>query len=292
MGDWKILIGHQKAAQQILTDLFTPQTILQDETRRRIISWYIRFDLFAATIAGGQTLLGRDWYAAQTDFYTRQAQARPDDLGARFEDFFASTRLLATDVTSLIAGRMAGTIGDDHFVNEVNRLDGQITSFGGLLESAFTEPSYFIKSLPSAPPPSDSDISDFRDPNFLYGGDLFTMNYVLLDFWAIKLNFKHQLMLVQGLKPGPELTAIALKKSKMFEALQYSDQLPPGGILGCQASHGLASLFLPRDRKHTMWARRNFALIEQNGYVSAKALRVSLLTQRTVTYIPQSCVSG
>lgn len=240
---------------------------MQDETRRRIISWYIRFDLFAATMAGGHTLLSREWYSAQSDFYARQAQARPDDLGAKFEDFFAASRLLATDITLLIAAKMRGTLSDQQFVEQADRLDDQINGFCGMLETTFTDPAYFLKSLPAAPPPSNDDITDFRDPNFIYGRDLFTMNYVLLDIWAIRLNFKYQLMLVLRQQPSPELTEIALKKSKMFEALQYSEQLRPGGILGCQASHGLASLFLPRDKKHTDWARRRFALIEQNGYV-------------------------
>ncbi|KAI6863453.1 hypothetical protein KC316_g20259, partial [Hortaea werneckii] len=91
LGDWVNLLGHQRAAHQILTDLYTPMTIMQDETRRKIIGWYIRFDLFAGMMSGGETNLGREWFAVHSDFYTRQTMDRPDDLGAKFEEYFATS---------------------------------------------------------------------------------------------------------------------------------------------------------------------------------------------------------
>ena len=141
----------------------------------------------------------------------------------------------------------------------------QYEEYGSIVENAFREHSNFIKDLPNAPPRKDSDITDYHDPNFLFGGELYTMNFVLLDYWAIELMFKYQLMTAQRNQSPEELTEIAFKKCKMIEALQYCDQGPPGGILGCQASLGIASLFLPKDQKHIDWCRRKYALVEQLG---------------------------
>ncbi|KAK5119621.1 hypothetical protein LTR85_007450 [Meristemomyces frigidus] len=273
LGDWVNLLGHQRAAFQILKDLFNPQTIMQDETRRKIISWYIRFDLFAGMMSGGQTCLEREWFASCADFYHRQARDRPSDLGAKFEDYFATSRLLATDVALLFSGQTKDTITDEQFAGDTANVMTQFANFGRTIQTAFTDPSCFAKTFPNTQDPPQDEITDFRDPNFLYAGELFTMNFVLIDFWAIELMFKYQLTMAQRQQPPPELTEIALKKCKMFEAIEHSDQGPPGAVLGCQASLGIASLFLPKDKMHTDWCRRKFALIEQNGYIYPAALR-------------------
>ena len=263
LGDWVNLLSHQRAAHQIITDLFTPQTIMQSETHRKIISWYIRFDLFAGMMSGGKTVLGREWFDACAEFYKRQARDKPNDFGARFEDMFATSRLIATDIALLLASKGTGEKSDEQFAYEVRALTDQMDNFGQQLDTAFTDPSCFVKTFPKAPPPSDDEITDFRDPNFCLAGELFSMNYILIDFWAMQLMFRLQLSTT--LSTTPELEAIALKKCKMFEAVDYSGQGPPGAVLGFQASLGIACLLLPKEQKYTDWARRKFALMEQHG---------------------------
>ena len=267
------MLGHQRAAHQILTDLFTPETITQDETRRKIISWYIRFDLFAGIMSGGETNLGREWFCACKEHYCRQTRDRPDDLGARFEAYFSTTRLFATDIALLFAAKTKNAISDEQFDSGSHDLLAQSSEFKNEFETAFTDKSNYVQTFPNAPERSENDITDYRDPDFLYQGELFTMNYVLIDFWAIDLMFKHQLTIVQRQQPSAELTQIALKKCKMFEAIEHADQGPPGAVLGCQASLGIASMFLPKDEKHTDWCRRKFALIERGGYIYPAIMR-------------------
>ena len=240
---------------------------MQDETRRKIISWYIRFDLFAGMMSGGETVLGREWFASCADFYQRQAFDRPNDTGAKFEECFSTARLLATDVAMMFAAKSKNTISDEQFALSTNSMKDQLAKFGHDIKTAFTDPSIFVKSYPNAPPPSEDDITDFRDSMFLYASELFTMNYIQTDFWAIDLMFQYQLAAAQRQQPSPQLTEIALNMCKMMEAIEYCDQGPPGAILGSQASLGIASLFLPKDRKHMDWCRRQFALVEQSGCV-------------------------
>lgn len=263
LGDWVNLLSHQRAAHQIITDLFTPQTIMQSETHRKIISWYIRFDLFAGMMSGGKTVLGREWFDACADFYRKQARDKPNSFDALFEDMFATSRLIATDITLLLASKGTGETSDEQFAKETQALLVQMDDFERRLETTFTDPSCFVKTFPLAPPPSEDDITDFRDPNFCLAGDLFSMNYILIDFWAMQLMFRLQLATTQS--TPPELEAIALKKCKMFEAVMYSGHGPPGAVLGFQASLGIACLLLPKDKRHTDWSRRKFALMEQHG---------------------------
>jgi len=219
-------------------------------------------------MGGGKTVLGREWFAACADFYKRQARDKPEDLGARFEDYFATSRLHATDIAILLASKTTEQISDEEFAQEVAALLTRMETFGQELQTSFTDPSCFIKTFPLAPPPSEDDITDFRDPNFCYADDYFTMNFVLIDFWAIELMFRYQLSMAQPNQPPPQILGeLAFRKAKMMEAVQYCSQGPPGAILGTQASLGITSLFLPKDQKHTYWCRTKFALMERLGYV-------------------------
>ncbi|KAK1814631.1 hypothetical protein LTR12_011018, partial [Friedmanniomyces endolithicus] len=174
------------------------------------------------SMAGTETNLGREWFAACAEFYTLQARERPHDLGATFEKFFSTSRLLATDSTLLFAAKKKNTLSDEQFATEVDNISGQIMRFKHLVETVFDEPANFVTVSPLAPAPAPSaedDITDFRDANFLYGGDYFTMNYVLIDFWAIDMMFQNRLATTT---PSPQVAAqlveIALKECKMFEA--------------------------------------------------------------------------
>lgn len=259
------LLGHQKAAFEILTELYTPETIMQSETHRKIISWYIRFDLFAGLMSGYKTVLGREWFAAHTDYYKRQARDRPNDIGARFEEYFATTRLLATDVALIFAAKTKGDMSDQEFGERCQELAGDMAQFAQTLETAYTKSSYFVKSFPKAIPPYPEQSWNPRDPDFLYAGDMFTMNFVLIDFWAIHLMFKYQMTMAQQLPPSGDLQELAFKMCKMVDATECYDQSPLGSLLGTQASLGIASLFLPKDEMHKMWCRRYFAVVEQKG---------------------------
>lgn len=238
---------------------------MQDETRRKIINWYIRFDLFAGIMAGSETQLGREWFASAAEFYKRQTRDKPTDLGARFEMYFATSRLLATDVTLLFASKTKNAISDEDFALALRNLSHNFAEFDNEIQTAFTDPKYFVKSFPDAPPRTDDELFDFRDPHFLYAGELSTMNFVLIDHWAIDLMFKFQATLAMGQTPGADLTEIALKKAKMFEAIQYGGASEQTAVLGCQASLGMTALFLPKEPAYTSWCRQKLARIEQLG---------------------------
>jgi hypothetical protein len=268
LGDWLNLLSHQRAAKVILVELLTPESCIEDETRRKIVAWYSRFDISASLMSGSHTALSRDWCVALCTFYEQEAATRVGDHRALFKSLFSKTRVLAADVTLLFGARKRGTISDEQFVNEYQRLLSEFANNSEKLTNALPDSAQRITRLPNTPPPSQDDICDFRQSGLLYAGEFAPMNFALIDFWSVELTFKYQACLTQLQAPSDECRALALQLCQMFEALQYSDFRPMGGIVGVQSGLGLAALCLPNDEKHTWWLRRKFAAIEECGYVS------------------------
>ena len=261
LGDWVTLMGHQKACHQIITDLFTPQTIMRDETSRQIFRWYIRFELFAGTMSGGSTNLPQEWVEASLEYHKREARANPHDLSARFEECFAMNRALAADFTILMKTKLKNEIAYDRFIVQANQLMEQITAFGKKLRNMFTDSSTSAKSCFMVSLPDDLRHMDSDGATPFYSNELFTMNFVLLDFWTVELMVKQQILQESQFKLAP----IALKQCSMVEAVQVSDQARTGALIACQAAIGMASLFLPQEQRYIDWVRRKFASIEQSG---------------------------
>lgn len=265
LGDWVNLLIHQRAAYQIITEIFQPETIMRSETHRKIIAWYIRFDLFAGFMSGHESVLGREWHVACADFYARQARDKPKDLGSLFEEKFARSRLIAVDIAFLFSQKQQGITSDEDFGMGIMSTMSELDRMKEELESAFKDTRQFVKEFPNAPASVSDSVVDSTDANFLWAGELFPWNFILIDFWAIYLLFKSQVAQFNPLISGEEVLELAFKVGKMFEALQYCDQDPTAMMLGAQASLGMAAACLPKDEKTVNWCRQKYATIESCG---------------------------
>ncbi|KAI4844912.1 hypothetical protein E4T44_05924 [Aureobasidium sp. EXF-8845] len=272
LGDWVSLMGHQRAAYEILTELYTPQTVMECETHRKIISWFVRFDLFASFMRGRGPVSSRDWHAAYNEYYVRQARERPQDLGSLFEEKFAQSRLAAMDM-SLLFARYKDDGSSVDFITDMARLSARLDDMSEALDGAFADTRTYVKDFPNAPQGAWDNVVGSLDPNFLCAGDLFTWNFVLIDFWAIHLLFKSQVAQIESTVRDEEIVALATKVCKMFESLQYCDQDSTAMILRAHVSMGIAAACLPKDHRHTMWCRKKYAQVEQCGYIYPVALR-------------------
>lgn len=270
LGDWVNLLGHQKAAYEILTSLYTPQTIMQNETLRKVLHWYIRFDLYAGIISGTGIILGREWTAAGYDYYAQQALEKPDDISCKFEERLFRSRLLATDIAILFARRTKGTIDDGAFASQCDDLRHQFDVFEPQMDLALRDPNKLVTDFRGAPPRDPDDAVDSYAYDILYGDDIFTTNILLTDFWAMDLMFRHHLMSAGRIAPSEAagLPMKAMKVFRMFEAIERYPYSSPGSLLATQASLAVASFFLPKDEKFCMWSRRTLAKIESMGSVS------------------------
>ena len=105
-------MGHQRAAFEIITHLFTPQAMMQSPITRMIHSWYVRFDVFTWLLGGVEPSLPRDWYTAYADMCAAQAASDPDSPAWKIEECSAQMQLISLDVGVLFSRRVRKDQGD------------------------------------------------------------------------------------------------------------------------------------------------------------------------------------
>jgi hypothetical protein len=263
LGEWVNLIGHQKAAFQILTELFTPKTIMETELQRVVISWYTRFDVIAGLLSGSEMVLGREWFQSCHQYYVQCTKLDPNDLGWKIEEKQADIRLLALDMALLIAKRTKGSITLEDFMQEDALLSQRIAAWYNELDPRLRDPAYEVK-LEGEREPWDA-VNPF-EPGLLLGGPLWSVNFLLLDWQSVDLMHRYQTALALQQPPASnELEAIAMRSCMMIEAMERWPKSPKGTMIESQASLAINSLFFPKDFNHTMWLRRKYAAVECQG---------------------------
>lgn len=262
------LLGHQKAAYEMLLELYTPETIMETEVRRKILCWYSRFDVYAGIMSGYGTVLGREWSYAYEQYYVNQWLQCPDDIDRHIEAAIASHALTAADMTLLFSKLPRGEITVTDFMKENQDLSDRIRIWKKDLEPLLSRSEYLVTSFEGARPRDPDDIVDPYIPGTIYSGPLWTVNFMLLAWYALDLMHKYQTAMMLKQQPSVELVNLALEQCRLFEAIEYWPGSPPGSMLVAGASVAMASLFLPKDEKHSMWCRRKFAMIENMGYAT------------------------
>lgn len=265
LGDWINLLGHQKAAYEILTELYTPQTVMEDQMTRVILGWYMRFDVFAGLMGGFETVLSREWFSSSQDFFAQQATLDPQELDWKIEYTLAQLRLIATDMSLLFAKIGKGEISHEIFLRENQILGRRIEEWKTKMDLALQDPRYLVTDFSGARPVDPDDIVDPYQQNIIFQGRLWVMNIATIDWLSIDLMHKYQTALTLKTQPSRDLAMKGYAICQLFEAMEFYPGSPRGAILACQASLGIALLFLPRDEIHAMWGRRKLALIECNG---------------------------
>ncbi|CAF9932952.1 hypothetical protein IMSHALPRED_009020 [Imshaugia aleurites] len=275
LGDLVSLLGHQKAAHGMLLELYSSHSIMETEVRRKILAWYSRFDVMGGLMSGYQTVLGREWFVATEDYYRQQSLSYPNSIDYKIEAVIAKHRLLAVDMALLFAQLPRGAITIENFERESDKFAEQIRTWKENLDPIFQDPSYLVDSF-EGKERAPEDIVDPYLPGGLYKGAMFTFNFMLIDWHAIKLihGYKTASMLK---RPLPlELSNVALDICRLFEAIEYWSDSPPGSMLKAQGSLGLALLVLPKDEKHIMWCRRKLAKVESSGHIYPSTFRRQL----------------
>ena len=264
LGHWTNISGHVKAADQILRDLYTPETIMQDEAGRTIATWYIRFDFLAAIMNRNRPELSCDWISAYQQHCKRHSTDRPHDLPVPFGQLISILMQVTTDSISLMLLNEKEINSNDGSRTEPSILIQKYDDIGPMLEGLFAE---LIASAQSDSEMQRRDASiNFNDPSPSYdnhGETPFMVQYLTLDFWVMLLMFRYQGAIAQQREPIHKTEAFAVQMCKLVEELEGCQ----GALLGCAASLGLAGLFLPRHKKFIDWCRGKYASIEKLGWV-------------------------
>lgn len=272
LGDWINLLGHQKAALEILTELYTPQTVMQNDITRVILGWYMRFDVFAGLMGGFETVLSREWFSYAQEFFQQQINREPDNLVWKIEESIAHLRLIAMDMSNLFAKMGKGEISREQFMQDNEIMGRRIANWKAKMDPALQDSRHLVTDFSGAPPLDPDDIVDPYLPGTIYSGPLWVVNLSTLDWYSIDLMHKYQTALTMQTQPSAELGLKAYASCQLFEAIEFFPGSPKGSMLATQASLGISCLFLPRDPKHAMWARRKLAAIESNGFASISSL--------------------
>lgn len=267
LGDWVNLLGHQKAAFEILTKLYTPQTVMQSEMARMVLGWYMRFDVFASLMGGFETVLSRDWFAYAEDFLRQKGTIEPLTLSWKIEHIISQTRLIAVDMSILFTKMGKGEILHAQFVRENEIIGKRIQEWKTKMSPSLQDSRYFISDFSGARALDPDDIVNPYLPATIYSGPLWNVNLCVMDWHSLDLMHEYQTSLLMGTPPSPDLQRNAYASCQLLEAVEFWPGSPQGSLVACQASLGISCLFLPRDEKHAMWGRRKLAKIESHGFV-------------------------
>lgn len=252
----------------MLLELYSPDSIMESEVQRKILSWYSRFDVFAGLMSGNETMLAREWFCANEDYYRHQSRECPNNINYEIETAIASHRLIAMDMAVLFAKLPRGAISLESFIIENKELALRISTWKQHLDILLT---YARSAFETVEVEKKSVTTDVIDPYMPGGIDdkegLWTLNFLLMDGYAMDVMHRYQSALMLQQPPPSELEKLALKLCGMFEAIESWPTGPSGVVLSAQAALGIAILFLPKDDRHTLWSRRKLAKIEGLGYV-------------------------
>lgn len=258
-------MGHQKAALEILTRLFTPQTVLNAATSRILLTWYIRFDVFVGMMGGFETNLPREWFSSFVRFCRGRVEKDPRDLGMKTELHASALRLISRDMSILYARGGRREISGEEFATEHHHITNRLYEWKVKLDPALTDSNHLVTEFPHRIPLDQDDIVDPYKPGYLYNFPLFQTTILTAEWHSILVMHKSQEAFALQQEPSDELKRLAYAICEIFETVQLWPSAPNGALIPIQACLAIAALFLPRDSRYHMWLRRKYASLESLG---------------------------
>ena len=260
------LFGHQRAAGEMLLELFDPTTVVQDDCSRMCYVWYARFDVFVGMMAGNEPTLGPEWFRYNAQWYMQAAQEHPNDLRIQVESYFATHRLIAVEMALLNSKLPKGEILIEDYLREMAGLRERVLAARKTIDSLRQHKEYQVQTLDNPQPRSPDSIVEPYIPGRLMKGVLFPVNLMLIDWCAMNSMLSYQsAMVLQQPPPSGDLIRSAMEQIRTVDDIDNWSGSGAAAIVPLQASVGLVSLFLPREERYTMWCRRKLAKIECHG---------------------------
>ncbi|KAM3531333.1 hypothetical protein NHJ13051_000901 [Beauveria bassiana] len=108
LGDWLNLMGHQRAALELLTKLFTPQTILKTRIGQICLTWYSRFDAGISFLRLTRSKLSRDWLSDAAAYYGEKIKQKPNEIRWRAEERLIRLHIIRYDMSVLFSDAADG----------------------------------------------------------------------------------------------------------------------------------------------------------------------------------------
>jgi hypothetical protein len=272
LGDWVNLVGHHRAAHYMLLDLYTSENIMDTEVTRQILAWYARFDVVAGLMAGNETVLDRKWYLACSAYFDERIDTEDVDVDYSLQYIIAQNRLVGMDIAALFSRLAKGAIDMNTFVTENASVSQRLQGLKSRVE-ALNDGYYTVTEFPYRVPLTSADIVNPYVPGGLFRGAFWPLNYAWCDWYGIYQMHEYQTSLALGQSIPAEFEQLSLEQCRIFEAIERYPDAPPGSGVAAHTSLALASVFLKKDERHIMWARRKLASVERMGYIFPPAFR-------------------
>jgi hypothetical protein len=273
LGDWINLMGHQKAAFEILTSMFGPEIVMKSSVGRGCLMWYYRFDNFVALMGGFPTELPKDWYDSMISFNQVQSAANPESLEWKVELAKARMRRITYDMSVAFARKSRGQLSPEEFSQEHDRITHRLDEWKRQIDPGLMDPACLVTDFPQRQPLGPDEPFDPYQPGVIYDVPLFTTNILMVEWHSIVVMHKSQLPGEKLFAALPEIGAYAYQICQTFEILQRWESTPSGVLIAIQPALSLGALFLPQDPRHQMWLRRKFARLETEGYIYPSNIR-------------------
>jgi hypothetical protein len=256
-------MGHQRAAMELLVQLYTPDTATDSVTSRMLLSWYTRYDVFVSLMGGIETALPAEWFSALLNYGREQLALEPDSITWKADESSSRLRLISRKISVLFAKAAKGDLTDESFAQEHGRLGKELEEWKATLDPALTDETMLVRDFTYGRPLKEDDIVNPFEPGVLYQLPLFMTTISTCSWHSIVI------MHALGRKPQGEeaarLSVHAYAICRIFETIEHWPFTPPGTLIAIHASLAIAALFLPRDDRHHMWMRRKFASLETSG---------------------------
>lgn len=263
-------MGHQKAAFEILTKLFTPGSAVQSPLGRMVVKWYARFDIWVATQGGFPTALSQDWLTEMMSYCQAQAARVTDDPVMEYawcmEKELAQFLVISRAMSMLYARRSRDQIEPSDYEAEHTRLLKVSKDWRESWSPIIADPNYRVTVFDYGPPKTEADIIDpHAPPQDLYRSHKFATTGLIMHYLSITIMHKLQSPPGVGQSVWMELAGHGYEVCQIFEQIERFPGSPAGSLLFLHAPLSISGLVTPQDDKHHMWFRRKFALLESKG---------------------------
>ncbi|PNY29364.1 Uncharacterized protein TCAP_00714 [Tolypocladium capitatum] len=276
LGDWVNLMGHQKAALEIITQIFTPENVTNTAAGRMCLNWYSRYDNYVAIMGGFPTELPREWFKTNAEHSRAQVATNPGDLRWKIEDRSVRLRLITYDMSMLYARGSQGQISSRDFAREHSRITQRLVEWKTNWDPALMDSRYLVTDFSYRTPIDSGDIVDPYEPGVLFKPPLFTTTLISAEWHSILIMHLTQSANTAPMQPFMELGKHAYAACQYFESVEFWPLKPKGSLISLQPCLSIAALFLPQDLRHQMWIRRKFALLDILGCIHPTTCRMKM----------------
>lgn len=258
-------MGHQKAACEILTSIFSTEDLMESVAGRICRSWIARNDIIIALLGGFLPRLSHDWFTCAVSYYEKRQSQEPGELKWKVAERTTSLYVISYEMSVIYSQSVNDEISDSDYNREHKTIVDQLLEWKQAWDHRLSEPAFAVLVDSWKRPDESIDVVNPYEPISFFKPRLSHITLVNIEWHALMLLHTSQTKNISREALAPELERHGYAICQYFEALEYWPETPTGTLMVLQQGVTLASVFLSQDDRYDMWLRRMQALIETMG---------------------------